>query len=117
MQKQVTSTKNTNLKKKKKTKQHVFYGLQNSWETTDPLTPNMGHVLSNHGEEVPCYFLIGRAERVFKTVSAPDLTPLNTDGAVLPVFSVKKEKQQPEYFTFNEAARKTGYVILWICTL
>lgn len=77
----------------------------------------MGHVLSNHGQEVPCYFLVGRAERVFKTVSAPDRVPLNTEGAALPVFSVKKEKQQPEYFTFNEAVSKTGYVILCICTL
>lgn len=68
----------------------------------------MEHVLSNHGQEVPCYFLIGRDERVFKTVSAPDLAPLNTEGAVLPIFSVKKEKQQPEYFTFNEVVNKMG---------
>lgn len=60
-------------------------------------------MLSTPGQEVPSYFLIGRVERVFKTVSAPDLIPLNTDGAALPIFSAEEEQQEPEYFKINEA--------------
>ncbi len=67
-------------------------------------THDLEQVLSNHSQEVPCYFLSGRTECVFKTVSPPDLKPLNTDGAALPIFSVEKEKQQAEYFTENKAA-------------
>lgn len=87
----------------------MFHGLKYSWKTTDlkPLTWNRCCPVVARTLEVPCYFLIGRAERVFKTVSVPDLTPLNTDGAVLPTFSVKEEKQQSEYFTVNEAASKS----------
>lgn len=67
----------------------------------------MEQVLSHDSQDVPCcYFLIGRAERVLKTVSAPDLTPLNTEGATLPIFSVKGDKQQSEYFSGNEAERR-----------
>lgn len=51
-------------------------------------------VLSNRGWEVGCYFLIGRDERVVKTVSAPDLAPLNTEGAVLPIFSEERNNQK-----------------------
>ncbi len=77
----------------------------------------MEQVLSHHGQEASCYFLTGRAERVFKTVSAPDLIPLNTDGAALPIFSVEEEKQQSEYFSANEAAKcEKCYVRLWMCS-
>lgn len=72
----------------------MFHRLKYSWKTTDLKPPNMEQVLSNHGQKVPCYFLTGRVERVLKAVSAPDLTPLNTEGATLPIFSVKEEKER-----------------------
>lgn len=55
----------------------------------------MEQLLSIPGQEVHCYFRIGWAERVFSTVSPPDLALLNTDGAALPTFSAKKVKRQP----------------------
>lgn len=69
------------------------------WSTArkQPIT-NVEQVLSNHGQEF-CYFLIGLAERALKAVSAPDLTPLNTEGAVLPIFSAEGREKQSEYFT------------------
>lgn len=77
---------------------------------------NVEQVLSHHGREVSCYFLIGLAERALKTVSPPDLAPLNTEGATLPTFSAEQEKQQSEYFTLNEAERR-GHLRLQICSL
>lgn len=39
---------------------------------------------------------------MFKAVSASDFAPLNTDGAALPIFSVRAQKQQSERFTLHE---------------
>lgn len=54
---------------------------------------NMEQVWFSHGQ-VFSYFLIGWPERVLNAVSAPDLALLNTEGATLPIFSVKNRKQQ-----------------------
>lgn len=67
----------------------IFHGLKYSWKATNTKSLNMEQVLPSYGQEVPCYFLTGRAARAWKTVSAPDFTPLNTEGATLPIFSVK----------------------------
>lgn len=40
------------------------------------------------------FFLIGRTEGLLNTVSAPDLTPLNTEGAALPILSVDEKKNR-----------------------
>lgn len=58
-------------------------------------------VVSNLGQDVLCYFLIGRAERAFKTVSVPDLAPLNTEGAGLPVFSGGKKHNKQNAFPMS----------------
>lgn len=62
-----------------------------SWKQDPEVTCGL---LSDLGQDVGCYFLIGPAERTFK--SAPDLAAPNTEGAGLPLFS-EREKDNSQY--------------------
>lgn len=67
------------------------------WNSSCPLS-DCWHL----GPGLFSYFLTGRAACVFEVVSGPDLRPPNTEGAAVPLFSVKKKCKSSPFETTSE---------------
>lgn len=80
---------------------YIWYPDINCISVLETYNPHQTETLSNHLTEQlvsgpvrdVSYFLTGGAERELKAVSAPDLAPLNTDGAAFPIFSTRIKKK------------------------